>query len=169
MVFWNISKKNQKVNKLPPTRVAAVCKAFIRVCLCMYVCPHHRTKTVETKLPNFQKGYFIISPAYPLNVRSKVKITGLQEQKHILVEDNAYGAGNSLREFKTIRTVLCCSVYHVVSNPMRNHKQFLEVAWWFRLNFFLWVFLFFLLLNYWHDGDDFCCLRCVIHCKICIK
>jgi len=47
-------------------------KAFIRVCLCVFVCPHDRTKTAETTIAKLGTGivHHDTSPNNIINIRS---------------------------------------------------------------------------------------------------
>jgi len=66
-------------------RVCVSVCACVCVCVCVCVCPHDRTKTAETTITKLAIGivHHEYYPAYPFNIRSKVKATGSQSAKNI--------------------------------------------------------------------------------------
>jgi len=60
-------------------------QAFIRVCLSVWmsVCSHDRTKTAEAISTKLATGIVYYESWLPLNIRSKVKVTGSQSAKNI--------------------------------------------------------------------------------------
>ena len=73
------------------TRVARVKRSSASVCasVCLCVCPHDRTKRLKLQPTNLSHGQSIMSPSYPLNIRSKVQRSrsqGHKVQKPISVE-----------------------------------------------------------------------------------
>jgi len=91
-------------------------KAFIRVCVCVSVYPHDKTKTAETAINKLVTGtvHHEWSPRPPINIRSTGQRSRSQGHK---VEKTYWRRSSGRRE---LCTLIECSASSLISHSMRE-------------------------------------------------